>query len=214
MRNATAGFPRASVDQVADEYGDPFRILISTMISLRTKDEVTLAASRKLFAVAGDAASLAELDVSVIEKCIFPAGFYRTKAKNLRQVARMIMTDHGGSVPDTLEALLELPGVGVKTANLVLGMGYGIPAICVDTHVHRIFNRLGIISTLSPDETESALRARLPERMWIGTNGLFVLFGQRVCTPTSPHCTTCPFSGASSGAGVYRCPRVGVAKFR
>jgi endonuclease III len=185
---------------------DPFRLLIACVISLRTKDEVTAAASGRLFAVASTPAALAVLPEAQIGSLIFPAGFYNTKARQLREISRRIVADHGGAVPAELDALLALPGVGRKTANLVLGLGFGIPAICVDTHVHRISNRLGLVRTRTPEQTEHALAELLPRRYWIDINDLLVTFGQRVCHPTSPRCSACQLAA--------RCPRVGVTRSR
>ncbi len=164
------------------------------MISLRTKDEVTLAASRRLFAVASTPEKIRDLQEQRIAEIIFPAGFYRTKAAHIRQTAATIVGSHGGAVPTTLAELTALPGVGPKTANLVLGLGFGIPAICVDTHVHRICNRVGWVKTATPEKTEAALEMILPRKHWIELNGLFVAFGQRICTPLSPRCSRCPVS--------------------
>ena len=177
---------------------------MSTVISLRTKDQVTIDASSRLFARAPDAPALARLPEDEIARLIYPAGFYRTKAKNLRQIAHILVADYGGSVPSVEDALLALPGVGRKTANLVLGLGFGIPAICVDTHVHRIPNRLGMIETTTPEQTEEALKESLPEEYWIDVNGLLVAFGQRICTPVSPWCSTCPLSAVCRRVGVDR----------
>jgi endonuclease-3 len=185
---------------------DPFRLLVACVISLRTKDEVTARASARLFAIASTPEALARLPSGRIAKLIFPAGFYNTKAKQIREIARRIARDHGARVPADREALLALPGVGRKTANLVLGLGFGIPAICVDTHVHRISNRLGLVRTKNPEETEHALEKLLPQRLWIDINDLLVTFGQNVCQPVSPWCSTCPLAG--------RCPRVGVTRSR
>jgi endonuclease-3 len=185
---------------------DPFRLLVACVISLRTKDEVTAQASARLFAVASTPETLAKLPHGRIAKLIFPAGFYNTKAKQIREIARRIARDYGARVPADREALLALPGVGRKTANLVLGLGFGIPAICVDTHVHRISNRLGLVRTASPGETERALEKVLPQHLWIDINDLLVTFGQNVCQPVSPWCSTCPLAG--------RCPRVGVGRHR
>jgi endonuclease-3 len=185
---------------------DPFRLLVACVISLRTKDEVTAAASARLFAVAATPAALAALPAAEVGRLIFPAGFYNTKARQLREIARRIAAGHGGAVPPSLDALLALPGVGRKTANLVLGLGFGIPAICVDTHVHRISNRLGLVRTTTPEQTEHALAAVLPQRHWIDINDLLVTFGQHVCRPTSPRCSTCPLAA--------RCPRAGVIRSR
>jgi endonuclease-3 len=185
---------------------DPFRLLVACVISLRTKDEVTATASARLFARAASPAALAALPEREIGRLIFPAGFYNTKAKQLREIARRVAAEHGGAVPASLDALLAFPGVGRKTANLVLGLGFGIPAICVDTHVHRISNRLGLVRTKTPEQTEHALEAVLPRRYWIDINDLLVTFGQHVCHPTSPRCSTCPLGS--------RCPRVGVVRSR
>jgi endonuclease III len=185
---------------------DPFRLLVACVISLRTKDAVTAVASARLFAVAAAPAAVAGLPEARIARLIFPAGFYNTKAGQIREISRRIAADHGGRVPADLDALLAFPGVGRKTANLVLGLGFGIPAICVDTHVHRISNRLGLVATRTPEQTEHALEAVLPRRYWIDINDLLVTFGQQVCHPTSPRCSTCPL--------VERCPRIGVTRHR
>ena len=179
---------------------------MSTVLSLRTKDEVTMAASRRLFALAPDAATLMKTPVRAIEKAIYPAGFYKTKARSIKQIAREIETLHDGKVPDTIEELLEFKGVGRKTANLVITLGYGKQGICVDTHVHRISNRLGLIDTRTPDESEFALMDVLPEKYWIPYNELLVSFGQQVCKPISPHCSTCTLTKF--------CPKIGVERHR
>lgn len=198
----------ASVNRIADttERPDPFRVLVSTIISLRTRDEVTFAASERLFAAAPDAGALASLPEHRIQELIYPAGFYRNKARDLRRIASLIIERHDGRVPDRREELTAFPGVGRKTANLVLGVGFGIPAICVDIHVHRIPNRLGWVATKTPEQTEQALMAILPQRYWIPINELLVGFGQRVCTPQSPRCSNCPLE--------RECPRVGVTRSR
>ena len=185
---------------------DPFRLLVACVISLRTKDEVTAQASARLFAVAASPETLARLPERRIAKLIFPAGFYNIKARQIREIARRIARDHSGRVPADREALLALPGVGRKTANLVLGLGFGIPAICVDTHVHRISNRLGLVRTKTPEETEHALEKVLPQGLWIDINDLLVTFGQNLCQPVSPWCSRCPLPG--------RCPRHGVTRSR
>jgi endonuclease-3 len=185
---------------------DPFRLLVACVISLRTKDEVTALASGRLFEVASTPGALAKLPERRIAKLIFPAGFYNTKAKQIREIARRIARDHGGQVPAERDALLALPGVGRKTANLVLGLGFGIPAICVDTHVHRISNRLGLVRTKTPEQTEYALQEVLPKRLWVEINDLLVTFGQNICQPISPRCSICPLA--------QRCPRIGVVRHR
>ena len=184
----------------------PFRLLVSCVISLRTKDEVTLGASRRLFSLASTPAELAELADTAIAEAIYPAGFYNTKARQLREIGRTVRDHYGGEVPAEESALLALPGVGRKTANLVLGLGFGVPAICVDTHVHRISNRLGLVDTKTPAATESALQDVLPRDLWIPINDLLVTFGQHRCHPTSPRCTGCPLDDL--------CDRVGVTRFR
>jgi endonuclease-3 len=184
----------------------PFRLLVACVISLRTKDEVTAEASQRLFAIAPDPDRLAELDVEGIAKAIYPAGFYNTKSRQLNNIGRILRDEYGGEVPPDESALLALPGVGRKTANLVLGLGFGIPAICVDTHVHRISNRLGLVKTKTPEQTERALNELLPRDLWVPINDLLVTFGQNRCHPTSPRCTECPLEDL--------CPRIGVTRFR
>jgi len=184
----------------------PFRLLVACVISLRTKDEVTAEASRRLFAIAPDPSRLAELEVESIAKAIYPAGFYNTKARQLKDIGRILRDEYGGEVPAKEAALLGLPGVGRKTANLVLGLGFEIPAICVDTHVHRISNRLGMVETKTPEQTERALNEVLPRDRWVPINDLLVTFGQNRCHPTSPRCTGCPLDDL--------CPRIGVTRFR
>jgi endonuclease III len=180
--------------------------LISCLISLRTKDQVTGEASTRLFGLARTPQAMLALSASTIARAIYPAGFYRTKAKTIRELSRSLIERYGGKVPDELDTLLTLKGVGRKTANLVVTMGFGKPGICVDTHVHRISNRLGIVTTKTPELTESALRQVLPRRHWISYNDLLVTFGQNVCKPISPLCTTCPVNDL--------CPRMAVGKHR
>lgn len=197
---------RATTLATVERRRDPFRLLVACIISLRTKDEVTALAAARLFAVAATPATLAALPSSRIAELIFPAGFYRVKAEQLKSLSRRLLEEHDGRVPADREALLALPGVGRKTANLVLGLGFGIPAICVDTHVHRIANRLGLVATATPEATEHALERLLPQRHWIAINDLLVTFGQTVCHPTSPRCSTCPLT--------THCPRRGVVRSR
>lgn len=188
------------------EGATPFEVLVSTLLSLRTKDEVTAAAARRLFARARTPEALLALEPATIETLIYPVGFYKTKAKRLHEISRAILLTHGGAVPDRLEDLLELPGVGRKTANLVLVEGFGIDAICVDTHVHRISNRFGYVRTRNPDQTEAALRKKLPKTYWIRYNEVLVAFGQVICRPVSPFCSRCPVG--------EMCRRVGVTRSR
>lgn len=198
----------ASVNRIADSdiRPDPFKVLVSTIISLRTRDEVTFAASERLFEAAATPESVRALGDARIAELIYPAGFYRTKAARIVAICTILEDEHSGGVPATVEGLTALPGVGRKTANLVLGLGFGIPAICVDIHVHRISNRLGWVKTRTPDQTEKALAAIVPERFWIPMNEWLVGFGQRICTPQSPWCSRCPLTDG--------CPRVGVTRNR
>jgi endonuclease-3 len=184
----------------------PFRALIACLISLRTKDEVTDEAATRLFAVADTPEKMLKLAPERIAKLIYPAGFYNVKAKTILGVCGTLVDEYGGKVPDDLEKLLELKGVGRKTANLVITKGFGKPGICVDTHVHRISNRWGYIETKTPDESEMALRQKLPRRHWLSYNGMLVSFGQTICTPVSPKCSQCPLEDL--------CPKAGVEKRR
>jgi endonuclease-3 len=192
-----------SVTTIAEKYRhDGWAVLVSTILSLRTKDAVTLAASRALLAKAPTPQALCALRVEDIEKLAYPAGFYKTKARNLLQIARILIEKHGGEPPADMDALLALPGVGRKTANLVLIEAYDMDGICVDTHVHRISNRAGWLSSKSPDATETALRELLPRRYWKKINLLLVLYGQRVCRPISPFCSTCALFAHCARRGV------------
>jgi endonuclease-3 len=181
-------------------------VLIACLLSLRTQDTTTRPAAARLFQLAATPDAMVALDVRTIERVIFPVGFYRTKARHILALCRELLTRFDGRVPDELDQLLTLPGVGRKTANLVVTVGFAKPGICVDTHVHRISNRLGFVRTHTPEQTEFALRAKLPRRHWLGYNDLLVSFGQNVCHPTSPWCSRCPVA--------RRCPRVGVGRRR
>jgi len=183
---------------------DPFKILIATVLSLRTKDEVTAKASERLFQVADDPYKMLELSEEEISKLIYPVGFYRRKARNIKEICKILVEKYNGKVPDSLEELLKLPGVGRKTANLVITLGFGKLGICVDTHVHRISNRLGYVNTKTPEETEFALREKLPKEYWIEINDLLVSFGQHICHPTSPKCSICPIKEYCEKRGVKR----------
>ncbi|MEO2068052.1 MAG: endonuclease III [Desulfurobacteriaceae bacterium] len=183
---------------------DPFKILIATVLSLRTKDEVTAKASERLFQVADDPYKMLELSEEDISKLIYPVGFYRRKARNIKEICKILVEKYSGKVPDSLEELLELPGVGRKTANLVITLGFGKLGICVDTHVHRISNRLGYVNTKTPEETEFALREKLPKEYWIEINDLLVSLGQHICHPTSPKCSICPIKEYCEKRGVKR----------
>jgi len=185
---------------------DPYRVLVACILSLRTQEETTRGASDRLFRLASTPSEMVRLSEERIEKAIYPVGFYRTKARNILDLSNTLLAEYEGSVPDTMEGLLGLRGVGRKTANLVLGVGYGIPAICVDTHVHRITNRWGYVQTRTPDQTEMALREKLPRKYWSDINRVLVMFGQNWCKPLSPKCSGCPI--------VENCPQIGVLRRR
>ncbi len=202
LEDEVASYQVPVVDLLAVQSSDPFRILIATMLSARTKDEVTAVAADRLFIQAPDAARLALLSEDEIAQLIYPVGFYRTKARHLLQTARILQDRYDGVVPRCLEALVKLPGVGRKTANLVLSLAFAVPAICVDTHVHRIMNIWGFVATSTPYDTELALQAKLPQDYWRKVNRLLVAFGQQTCRPVAPHCDRC-LLGAS-------CARIGV----
>ena len=204
LRRAFPEWQAPVVTEFAAAGRPPFEILVSCLLSLRTRDETTGPASRRLFRRARTPAGLLRLSPRTIERAIYPLGFYRTKARTLRRLARMLRDRHAGRVPDDLEALLALPGVGRKTANLVITEAFEGAGICVDTHVHRITNRWGYVRTRSPDETERALRAKLPRRHWRGLNMLLVAFGQTICRPLSPRCSLCPLTETCRRVGVER----------
>jgi endonuclease III len=194
------------VSFIAVQHRDPFRTLISCILSLRTKDATTAAASSRLFARADTPQAMLALAPKTLERLIYPVGFYRTKAKVIRGICRDLIDKFDGRVPDEIDALLTLKGVGRKTANLVVTEAYAKPGICVDTHVHRISNRWGLVRTKTPDKTEVALREVLPSRHWIEYNGILVAFGQTICHPTSPWCSRCKIAAL--------CPRIGVVHSR
>jgi endonuclease-3 len=194
------------VSLLAEKHRDPFEILISTLLSLRTKDEVTAAARERLFALASTPEAMLRLSEETIRKAIYPVGFYRKKAETILEVCRDLIDRFHARVPETLDELLTIKGVGRKTANLVVSLGFGGAGLCVDTHVHRICNRLGYVRTKTPEETEFALRKKLPPKYWLRFNTLLVAFGRNTCRPISPFCSSCPIA-------VY-CDRVGVTKSR
>jgi endonuclease-3 len=194
------------VTLTAETYHDPFRVLISTILSLRTQDTTTAKVSKRLFELADNPHDMLKFSVKEIEKVIYPVGFYKTKARTIRYLCRELIDKYKSRVPDDLDELLKLKGVGRKTANLVVTLGYGKPGICVDTHVHRISNRLGYIKTKTPLETEMLLRKKLPKKYWIEYNDLLVSFGQHLCRPISPWCSVCPIESY--------CDKVGVDKSR
>ena len=205
LKKAVRKFRTPSVTVIAKK-NDPFAVLVSCIISLRTRDEVTELASTRLFALAKLPAELLELSNAKIEKAIYPAAFYRNKTRSLKELCQVLVKEYSGKVPDKLEQLLKLKGVGRKTANLTLILGHNKPGICVDIHVHRISNRWGYVKTKSPDETEMVLREKLPKRFWKGYNDLLVSFGQNLCKPVSPFCSSCPVED--------QCPKIGVDRSR
>ncbi len=206
IRRAIRLYKIPAVTKEATKVRDPYRVLISCIISLRTKDEVTEQASARLFARADRPQQMIRLRAAEIARLIYPAGFYRNKARHILEISRVLLERFHGRVPDDLDELLTLKGVGRKTANLVVTMAYHKPGICVDTHVHRISNRLGWVNTTTPEKTEFALREILPRRYWIDLNDQLVIFGQNICQPVSPWCSKCPLE--------RECPKIGVSRKR
>lgn len=192
------------VTLIKERTKDPFRILISTLLSLRTQDKTTHKAAERLFSIGKTPEDMVKLSIEDISKLIYPVGFYRTKAKNIKKISEILLNEYNGKVPDELDELLKLPGVGRKTANLVITLGFGKLGICVDTHVHRISNRLGIVKTKTPFETEMELRKILPKKWWIKYNDMLVSLGQTICRPIRPKCDICPLNSY--------CPKIGVEK--
>jgi len=206
LRDVVSQYKTPIVTEYAKNERDPFHILISTILSLRTKDQTTAEASKRLFNVADTPKMMVLLSENEIEKLIYPVGFYRIKAKNIITVCKTLIEQYNEKVPDEIDTLLKLKGVGRKTANLVVTLGYNKPGICVDTHVHRITNRWGYVNSKTPEATEFALRNKLPSEYWIEINDILVSYGQNLCLPISPKCSECK---------IYSfCDRVGVTKKR
>ena len=207
LKKATKGMEQPASSAIVEKYGrDPYLILISCLLSLRTKDTVSLPASVRLFKEAKTPAQMLKVPISTIEKLIYPTGFYHRKARLLHEVSQDLLDRFKGKVPADLDQLLSIKGVGRKTANLVLGVAFEIPAICVDTHVHRVSNRLGLVKTKTTEETEAELKKILPPEYWIEYNHLLVQWGQNICVPISPFCSKCAIAKL--------CPRIGVIKQR
>ncbi len=207
LKTEVKKLPLPIVSEYAIKEGrNPFKTLISTVLSLRTKDATTSKATDRLFALAQTPQTMKALSITEIEKAIYPVGFYKTKARRIPEICTLLIEKFEGKVPDEIEILLTFPGVGRKTANLVLTQGYGKLGICVDTHVHKISNRLGYVKTKTPEETEFALRKKLPEKYWIEYNDYLVAWGQNVCKPVSPFCSKCSIASY--------CDRIGVGKSR
>ncbi|MGC8788935.1 MAG: endonuclease III domain-containing protein [Caldisericum sp.] len=194
------------VTRIKEKEADPFKILIGTILSLRTKDETTEQAAKRLFEVIKTPHDLVKLSEEEIEKLIYPVGFYKRKAKQIKEIAWTLIQKYGGRVPNDLEELLKMKGVGRKTANLVITEAFDDYGICVDTHVHRISNRLGWVKTKTPEQTEMELRKILPKKYWKTINPILVTFGQNICKPVSPLCSKCPIKEL--------CPKIGVTKSR
>jgi endonuclease III len=191
-----------AIPAIGNYVDTPFTVLISCVLSLRTQDKTTNAASERLFAIADTPVAMLNTPVAVIQKAIYPVSFYRVKAKTIHAICEQILSRFGGQVPSKLEELLELPGVGRKTANIVVTLAFGKAGIAVDTHVHRISNRLGYVKTRTPNDTEMALRKKLPRRYWLIYNDLLVAYGQNLCKPISPFCSRCKIA--------EHCRRLGV----
>jgi len=206
LQEAVRQWRTPAVTIVSQREGAPFKVLVSCILSLRTQDRTTATASERLFALAATPAEMAALATEAIEEAIYPVGFYRVKATQIKEMSQVLLDRYDGEVPGDIDELLKLKGVGRKTANLVVTLGFGKPGICVDTHVHRICNRWGYVATRTPEETEFALRGKLPAEYWLIINDLLVTFGQNQCHPVSPRCSSCP---------LYRlCDRVGVVRSR
>jgi len=195
------------INQIKEEQEkeSSYRVSISTVLSSRTKDEVTAVASERLFKRAPEPHTLSRMEEEEIVNLIYPVGFYRIKAKNIKNIARILIEEYGGEVPDNIDELMKLPGVGRKTANLVLGIAFNIDTVTVDTHVHRISNRIGIVRTRTPAETEKDLMKILPQKHWISFNTYLVLHGQNICKPISPWCSRCKIISFCQQIGVERC---------
>ena len=186
--------PQSDFVKLMEKFHDPYLVLIGCILSLRTNDKTTYPATLRMLKLAKTPQQMACVNVKDLEKAIYPVGFYANKAKQIIELSKIISNELEGKVPDTIDDLCKFNGVGRKTANLVLAKGYGIPAICVDVHVHRIFNRLGLLKTKNPEETEFALRETLPKKYWLDINTIMVTHGQNVCKPVKPQCNNCPIS--------------------
>jgi len=195
LEDAVCVWDTPAVTIISQRDGDPFKVLISCILSLRTKDTTTGSASRRLFSLADTPEKMRKLDLPQIEQAIYPVGFYRNKAVQIKEICQQLVKKYDGRVPESIEELLKFKGVGRKTANLVVTLGFGKPGICVDTHVHRICNHWGYVTTKTPDETEFRLREILPGEYWLRINDLLVTFGQNLCRPVSPFCSKCPIAG-------------------
>lgn len=194
LKREAKRFKQPIVTELADEKEDPFLVLISCLLSLRTKDATTEEASERLFALADTPQAMVKLPVAKIKKAIYPVGFYKTKAKRIKEICAVLIESYGSKVPDDFDELMKLKGVGSKTANIVMVYGFNKSGLPIDTHCHRIPNRLGWVKTKTPEQTEAALRVLLPKKYWHDFNDLFVQFGQNICRPVGPRCGECPVS--------------------
>ena len=207
LKKTSKNWKNPIVTEVSEVEKDPYFTLFSCLLSLRTKDAVTAEASKRLFSKAPNLKKLNQLSVKEIEKLIYPVGFYRTKAKRVKEIARVLIKNYNSEVPDTVDELLKLKGVGRKTANIVMVYGHKkTNHLPIDTHCHRIPNRLGWVKTKNPEETEKALEKILPKKYWYDFNDLFVQFGQNICVPISPFCSKCSIN--------KYCPKIGVKRSR
>lgn len=186
--------PRSEFVELMEQFQNPYLVLIGCILSLRTNDKTTYPATLRMLELAKTPEEMAKVDVDDLAKAIYPVGFYENKAKQIIELSRQIVEDLNGNVPDEIEDLIKFKGVGRKTANLVLAKGFNKPAICVDVHVHRIFNRLGYVKTKTPEETEMELRKHLPLKYWLDINTLLVTHGQNICKPQKPICCNCPIN--------------------
>lgn len=190
----TANQTRSEFVELMEQFNDPYLVLIGCILSLRTNDKTTYPATLRMLDLAKTPEQMAKVKVEDLAQAIYPVGFYENKAKQIIELSRQIVEELDGKVPDEIEDLIKFNGVGRKTANLVLAKGFNKPAICVDVHMHRIFNRLGYVKTKTPEETEFALRKKLPKKHWIDINTLIVTHGQNVCKPQKPNCSACPIA--------------------
>ena len=195
-------YPAPVVDLIEAQTKDPFKILVTTILSARTKDQTTSDVAHRLFEVINIPQDFNDFSVEELEKMIYPVGFYRNKARYLKELPKVLKIEFNNAIPEEIDNLVKLPGVGRKTANLVRAIAFKKPAICVDIHVHRISNRLGYVKTKTPLETEMALRKKLPENYWIMYNSYLVAFGQNHCTPRNPKCSTCTIFDECGRVGV------------
>ncbi|MBI2138133.1 endonuclease III [Candidatus Woesearchaeota archaeon] len=206
LKKEVLGYKVPVVDLIEMQTHDPFKVLVTTMLSARTKDETTLEAAKRLFERVKKPEDFNNVSVRQIQELIYPVGFYNNKARFLKELPKTLNEKFNGKIPETIDELIQIGGVGRKTANLVVSVAFRKPGMCVDTHVHRIMNRMGYVRTKNPHETEMALRKKLPLKYWENINSMLVAFGQNTCRPISPWCSRCPIRG--------HCPRAGVKNSR